>query len=57
MKDKLFNFRVSEDWLERRRREMERLRPGRKSLSTYIMEMVELGESVAPILEKEERDE
>ena len=53
MKDKLFNFRVTEEWLDRRRREMERLRPGQRSLSSYIMEMVEIGEIMAPIMEIE----
>lgn len=51
MKDKLFNFRTSEEWLEARRREMERLRPECQSLSRYIMEMVEIGELMAPVME------
>ena len=44
MKDKLFNFRVSPEWLETRRKYMQELSPEEKSLSAYIMEMVELGE-------------
>ena len=44
MKDKLFNFRVSPEWLEERRNNMQLISPEEKSLSAYIMEMVELGE-------------
>lgn len=45
-KNKLFNMRVTEKWLEDRREKMEKS-TGFSSLADYVQSMIELGEGVA----------
>lgn len=45
-KNKVFNMRVTESWLEERREKMEKT-TGFSSLADYVQSMIELGEGVA----------
>lgn len=51
-KTKLFNMRVTEDWIRERREKMER--SGYSSMADYVQAMIELGEGVdATIIRRE----
>ena len=55
-KTKLFNMRVTEDWIRDRREKMER--SGYSSLADYVQAMIELGEGVdATIIRREAADD
>ena len=55
-KNKLFNMRVTEKWLEERREKMEKS-TGFSSLADYVQSMIELGEGVAATVIRREADE
>lgn len=44
-KDRLFNMRVTEDWINERRQLMKE-RTGMRTLTEYLMAMVAMGESL-----------
>ena len=51
-KTKLFNMRVTEDWIRERKEKMER--SGYSSMADYVQAMIELGEGVdATIIRRE----
>ena len=54
-KNKLFNMRVTEKWLEDRREKMEKS-TGFSSLADYVQSMIELGEGVAATVIRREGD-
>lgn len=54
-KDKLYNMRVSEDWLNQRRVNMER-NTSYKNLSGYLIQMIALGESIYDGMIREEEE-
>ena len=55
-KNKLFNMRVTERWLEERREKMEKS-TGFSSLADYVQSMIELGEGVAATVIRREVSE
>lgn len=55
-KNKLFNMRVTEKWLEERRARMEKC-TGFSSLADYVQSMIELGEGVAATVIRREVSE
>lgn len=55
-KNKLFNMRVTEKWLEERREKMEKS-TGFSSLADYVQSMIELGEGVAATVIRREVSE
>ena len=55
-KNKLFNMRVTERWLEERRENMEKS-TGFSSLADYVQSMIELGEGVAATVIRREANE
>lgn len=55
-KDKLFNMRVSEEWLEKRKSERDKMRP-ELSLTQYLIEMIAYGEAWYEGLIREEESD